>query len=343
MNSRKIEEIKNPIYLQNKELYSNSMTAPPAESMGHVIQFELTEGCSWGKCSFCDMPKGSYKIKTIEEYKNHVNNVWNNVKNKKNIERIFIGSENALSANTKLLQDALTYTVDSFKKNTHHLPRRITIYGNTKDIISKKDEWKSGRSALRFLNCGGICGDCSIDRFGKKIGLGYIYWGIESGDNNTLDYIQKGYNENEILEANKVVERAGLKKSVTIIPGLGGIKFADSHLEKTLRVLNRIEPTFITLIGINPNQKTSYFRRINKETLEKTNRPLTQRELAEQTISFLEGINFSTTIGCFNSEIQKFGYNPLPFGSITVKPWSREKDIKVQELKKQLNDKFPII
>jgi radical SAM superfamily enzyme YgiQ (UPF0313 family) len=337
MNTQ-IRDTKNPIYLLNPTLFSTSMTAPPAESMQHVMQFELTEGCSWGNCTFCDMPKGSYKITTIEEYKRHVDEVWKAVKDKRNIERLFIGSENALSAKTSLLQEAITYSIKSFKENTQRLPRRITIYGNTRDILQKGKGYSNGVTDLDYLNCGGTCdGECSKDKFGSKIGLGYVYWGIESGDDKTLKYINKGYDQEDILEAGNLIKNSGLLKSVTIIPGLGGAKFADSHLEQTIKVLNLEKPNFVTFIGINPSPNTEYAKRMFQEVIEGKNRPLTKKELAEQTLSMLDGINFDTTAGCFGTEIQKFGYNPLPFGSIELSCWYKEEK---RELVRKLKEKI---
>lgn len=352
MISEKSRDTSNPFYLQKANLFSQSMTAPPAESMPHVIQFELTEGCSYGACSFCDMPQGEYRVKSLREYKHHVDDVWDSFKAKsllkfgkseidlRGIERLFIGGENALSVDRELFQDAMDYTIKKFKNNTSRLPRRITVYGNTRDILEKSHNVRVNREmvqALESLNCGGVCGDCSIGKFGQKIGLGYVYWGIESGDTDTLRYVNKGFTKEDLLKASNALDVSGIRKSVTIIPGLGGIKFADSHLEETVDVLNKVEPEFVTFIGINPAPHTRYAQKMAKEIEQGTNRPLTERELVEQTLNMFQGLDFETTAGCFGTEIQKFGRNPLPFGSIEVSRWNDNRENLVSKLRKKVN------
>ncbi len=102
------KDVSHAFYLQHRNLFSPSMTAPPAESFPHVIQFELTEGCSYGACTFCDMPRGGYRVKTLPEYKKHVDSVWDAIRGKnkstiRGIERLFIGGGKALAVDNFFL------------------------------------------------------------------------------------------------------------------------------------------------------------------------------------------------------------------------------------------------
>ena len=56
----------------------------------------------------------------------------------------------------------------------------------------------------------------------KEKGLGIAYYGVESGDDETLQKIRKGSTaENLIIEGQRL-KRAGIKLSVTVLLGIGG-------------------------------------------------------------------------------------------------------------------------
>jgi hypothetical protein len=58
----------------DRTLYtSKDMFSPPSERLPHVIRFELTEGCDWGKCTYCGGFDGvKFREKSLEDYKAHV-------------------------------------------------------------------------------------------------------------------------------------------------------------------------------------------------------------------------------------------------------------------------------
>ena len=102
-----------------------------------------------------------------------------------------------------------------------------------------------------------------------------------------------------------------------IIPGLGGRKFYEEHIEETAKVLGSIRPKFITFMGINPAPKSRYTLKMNEEQLSGENRPLSDLELFTQMIEIINEMPFfETKIGCFNDKIDKVGYNPYELRSV---------------------------
>lgn len=299
---------------------SNNSFSPPSERLDHVVRFELTTGCSWNGCTFCDGYKDTlFGIKSLDEYKAHVDEAWRRIGKKsklaKGLERVFIGGGDVLSADTELLREAIKYTAESFAKNTKlhwdetHLPKRIAVYGRTKNIISQ------GEKGLKRIAFNSIMDD-------SPKGLDLIYWGLESGSSNVLDYVNKGCTKEQVLEAGDILMNKApsrLNTSVMIITGLGGAKFSDRHVNDTAEVLGEIQPKFLTMMGINPSPNSAYTRKMAQEEKEGTNRPLTDEELANQMIDLIERMPFfRTTIGCFGCDIDKVGHNPLNFGSVTL-------------------------
>jgi hypothetical protein len=273
--------------------------------------------------------------KNIHEVKKHIDSVWKYLEQNKpeaisQLEKIFIGSGNSLGVNTKTLSEAIQYSAITFKDHVGKIPRRISLYGNTSDIL------KQGEYDLKFLECGGTCsGSCSSDIFGTRVGLNLIYWGIESGSDDVLHYINKGSTKEDILNATEAIrESRSIRTSVMIMPGLGGIKYFENHLRDTLNVLNNLQPEFVTFIGIDAASNTSYARNMAREIKEGTNRPLTNVELAEQLIKFIDNLEFRSTIGCFDTSIQPLGFNPVFFGSVKLSDYYDRQNV-VEKLKRQ--------
>ena len=76
----------NPVYrrLAGTELFSGDMNAPLAEQGDNVVQFELTSGCSHGRCTYCDLyGEQSFFKKSPEKFKDHVYDVMTELKQRK--------------------------------------------------------------------------------------------------------------------------------------------------------------------------------------------------------------------------------------------------------------------
>lgn len=291
-----------------QDLYSSKdMFSPPSERLSHVLRLELTTGCDWRRCTYCAGYDGvRFKEKTLDEYIDHMFDVFTEVGYRtplaRNLRRIFIGGGNALGyQSTRKLGVAIDCTARRFEEYTGNKPSRIATYGRTGSIVSK------GAQNLRFLH--------------DWAKLSLIYWGVESGSDEVLDYVNKGCTKEKILEAAKVLHSvSGLDSSVMIMPGLGGAKYYESHINDTVAVLNEIRPRFLTLMGINAKPNLKYAHRMQAEQEAGENRPLTDVELAKQMIEIIQGLNFHMKMGCFETKVDAVGYNPFTFGSVNYNP-----------------------
>jgi radical SAM superfamily enzyme YgiQ (UPF0313 family) len=156
-----------------------------------------------------------------------------------------------------------------------------------------------------------------LSRYG--LGLNLVYWGVESGSTKVLEYVNKGCTGEEILEAGRKLGKGGIDTSVMIMPGLGGIRYYRDHVKGTAKALSAIRPQFITFMGVNPSPNSPYYKRMQEEMEEGTNRPLRKRELAEQMFEIIKKMSgFPTKIGCFDTSIDQVGFNPFPFGTIDI-------------------------
>lgn len=311
----------NELYRDRTLYTSRDMFSPPAERLPHVIRFELTTGCNWGRCTYCGGFDGiGAGTKSQGEYQAHVETVFGrmNPALKSNLGRIFIGGGNALDVRTKTLAEAIDFTITTFEKEVGNMPTRTAMYGRT-DAINRK-----GLNGLDSLHDASTYG-----------GLDLIYWGVESGSNPVLRYVRKGCSQNDILKAARTIKGTGIDVSIMIMPGLGGMAFYDSHVRETARILGEISPKFLTFMGVNPNPRSVYARNMAQEMKEHKNRPLTDEELAGQMIAIISEMPaFETKVGCFPCSVDSVGHNPLNFGSEEIYDADSKQDLVDRLIKK---------
>jgi len=160
--------------------YEGMCIRPPSEANSILLQ--ATVGCSHNKCSFC----GTYKDKRfrIKDDDIILSDILFASRYMRGIKRLFIMDGDALIIPYR----RLTWIFDMIKE---HLPwvTRVGVYANTKGIKMKSEE------ELVHL---------------KEMGLGIIYMGIETGDDQTLTAIRKGADSQRILDMGKRLRRQGL-------------------------------------------------------------------------------------------------------------------------------------
>ena len=265
---------------------SPTLSSPPSERKAHVLRLELTTGCDYNQCTFCseytDMPA---ETKSFAEFKAHVDGVAESIgAEKSRIQRLFIGSGNSLGVTTELLLSSLDYAREIFA------PQKISLYGRTASILEKSAD------ELKRL---------------KDAGLSLIYWGLESGSDEVLNYINKDCTCADMIAAAQKLVEAGIDVSAMLMPGVGGLKFSERHVAGTLKLLHSIDIKYLTLLSINPAQTSWYERNM---LAEKGNRHLTPDEVNAQVYSLLEGLQpTGVQIGMFTEEIDQASSNTKRF------------------------------
>jgi radical SAM superfamily enzyme YgiQ (UPF0313 family) len=180
--------------------------------------------------------------------------------------KVFLADGNAMVLSTDKLTRILNYLNDKFKNLI-----RITAYAIPKDLKNKTvDE-------LISL---------------KEGGLKMIYVGIETGDDELLKLINKGETAESTISSMKKAKQAGIKSSVMIINGLGGKHFSVQHSENSTKVINAIQPEFLsTLILSFPYGVDHYEKRFAGEFEE-----MNILELLSEQHTFISNLNLESTI-----------------------------------------------
>ncbi|MCX7982258.1 MAG: radical SAM protein [Syntrophales bacterium] len=194
--------------------YEGIIIRPPSEARSLLLQ--VTVGCSHNKCTFCGTYKGvRFRIKSEEEIREDIVEA---AKYKRFIRRVFLCDGDALI----IPQDRLVRILEMIKE---HLPgvERVGLYGNAKSILRKSDD------NLMEL---------------KSLGLGIVYLGVETGNDEILAAVRKGVTYDQMVEAGRKVKRAGITLSTTILLGIGGKEKSMDHARDTARIISDIDPDF---------------------------------------------------------------------------------------------------
>ena len=230
--------------------YDYPLYRPPSEA--NSVIFQVTLGCSFNKCSFCNMYRSKeYSERPWDEIKSEIDIVSRSFPQ---TERIFLADGDAINLSTEKLVQILDYIKEKFP----HL-QRISCYAMPKNLLQKSPE------ELILLN---------------KRGLRMLYIGIETGNDIILKKITKGATSKSIIAACNRAKRSGFIISCMIILGIGGKKYSAEHIQETSRVVSAISPNFLaalTLI-IEDGVYDEFIKKFN-EPFEALDDPLILNEL----------------------------------------------------------------
>ena len=203
--------------------YIEPLYRPPSEA--HSLILQVTNGCSWNKCTFCEMytqPQKGFRLKPQEEIEAELATI---AASGSPVRRIFLadGDDMTLSfRRLKLIMEGIN----------RHLPnvQRVASYCLPRNLLHK-----------------------SVDELAtlKEMGLSLYYVGCESGDDLVLERISKGENFNSSLAALKKIQAAGAKSSVMILNGMGGTKYSEQHAINSARLMNAAQPDYLSTLVIS--------------------------------------------------------------------------------------------
>jgi radical SAM superfamily enzyme YgiQ (UPF0313 family) len=196
-------------------IYDYPLYRPPSEADSTI--FQVTLGCSFNKCSFCNMYRTKeYVERPWEEIKAEIDMA---AKFYPDTRRIFLADGDALNLPKDRMIEILKYLYLKFKQ-----VERISCYAMPKNILQKKD------NELREL---------------RAAGLHMVYVGIESGNDIVLKKVTKGATYKTIVQACQRIKHHGYILSCMIIIGLGGKTYTKEHIADTARVLSETSPDYV--------------------------------------------------------------------------------------------------
>ncbi len=200
--------------------YDYPLYRPPSEADSLI--FQVTLGCSYNECSFCDMYRS----------KEYVERPWDEVKAEIDLmskalpqtTRIFLADGDALNLSTDYMQKIIKYLYEKFPSL-----ERVSCYAMPMNVLKKTPE------ELKMLH---------------ESGLNMLYLGIESGSDIILKKVTKGATAATIIRACKKAMETGYILSCMVILGLGGKTYSKEHIKGTAQVINASSPHYVAALTL---------------------------------------------------------------------------------------------
>lgn len=238
--------------------YYGDVYRPPSEARSLIIQATL--GCSHNTCAFCTM----YREKRF--YNRPLNDVLEDLREVADkyahaVRRIFLADGDALIRKT----DDLVAILDEIRR-LYPACERVTSYASPGSLLLKTEE------ELKKL--------C-------EHGLTMVYLGLESGSDEVLKLMTKGFTADQIVEGGLKAKRAGMQLSVTAIAGLGGKKMTKEHAEGTARALSAMNPDYVGVLTLEIHDGTPLQEWVENGSFEL----LDSTEVLQETRSLVEQLD----------------------------------------------------
>jgi radical SAM superfamily enzyme YgiQ (UPF0313 family) len=148
--------------------------------------------------------------------------------------RIFLADGDVMNLDFQTLETMLISLNEKFQ----HLAR-VSIYANGTSILAKTD------AELRRL---------------KELKLHTLYMGLESGDNETLRAVNKRESAEEMIEAGRRTQSAGLRMSVMVLIGLAGEQRSGQHAQATAAAVNKMQPRLLSALRLVTTPNTPLYK-----------------------------------------------------------------------------------
>ncbi len=217
--------------------YVEPLFRPPSEARSLI--FQITVGCSQNTCTFCGMYKGKrFCVRPVPEIIEEIAGIPE--RHRQSIDRVFLADGDALVYPF----DGLLEILDALSREFPQLTR-VGSYASPNSLTTKSPE------QLALL---------------REKRLRILYFGLESGDDETLLRINKGFTADEMAKLALNARQAGIKLSVTAILGLAGRERSFMHARATAAWVNRVNPEYFSLLTLFHRHNENFVRSLDQCT-----------------------------------------------------------------------------
>ncbi len=238
--------------------YEEPLFRPPSEARSLI--FQITIGCSQNHCTFCGMYKGKqFRLKPVAEVLAEIAAIPERYRG--GVDRVFLADGDALVYPFEGLCSILDALITTFPALN-----RVGAYASPRSLTTK-----SGEELITL----------------REKRLRMLYLGLESGDDEMLRTINKGFDSDTMAQLALKARWAGMKLSVTAILGLAGKGRSREHARATAAWVNRVNPEYFSLLTL--------FRRHNDDFIRGVI-PCSHRELFQEVREMVALLSPARTI-----------------------------------------------
>ena len=200
--------------------YEMPLYRPPSEAYSLILQ--ATIGCTHNRCAFC-VAYQSKKFRVRPEKDLFAEIDWA-AEEMPDTRRVFLADGDAFALSPGKM-------VRILERLYQKLPdlERVTAYASPQNFKNRTVE------DIRPV---------------REAGLTMLYFGLESGDDEVLQRIDKGATCKDMIASCQKAHDAGFDLSVTVILGLAGPQGSKRHAEATAKALDRICPKYASALTL---------------------------------------------------------------------------------------------
>lgn len=220
---------------------------------------QVTQGCTHNRCKFCTMYKDvRFRPQPMELIEEDLQELAKLVPNAKTIQLL---SANPLVMTYNKLRPIL-------EKINEYLPEIEYIYAATRvsDLKNKNVE------ELESL---------------RELGLREISLGVESGDDWTLERVNKGYTSQDIIEQCQKLTDAGIDFWMSFLNGVAGKEHSMDHAINSAKIFSECNPMLVGTGGLTLFEGTPLL----DEAIKGEFTPLTEKEMLIELKTFVERLD----------------------------------------------------
>jgi radical SAM superfamily enzyme YgiQ (UPF0313 family) len=213
--------------------YDYPLYRPPSEAHSQI--FQITLGCSQNHCTFCGMYKSKrFQVRPVSAIRAEITRIP--AAYARLVRRVFLADGDALIYPQPGLVEILDLLAGHFPNLT-----RLGIYASPNSLKSKS---AAELAVLRE----------------KKLRI--LYFGLESGDAQTLSAVRKGFAPEEMMTLCRKARQVGMKLSVTAILGLAGRERSQEHALATAAWITELSPEFFSLLTMFRRHNDDFLRSV---------------------------------------------------------------------------------
>lgn len=244
--------------------YVEPVYRPPSEAQSLILP--VTDGCSWNRCTFCEMytaPQKAFRARGEDEVLDSIRRTGALYGSQ--IRRVFLADGDALVLPTRRLL-AILEAIRAHMPSVH----RVSSYCLARNLKKK--------SVAELIQL-------------REAGLAMAYLGAESGDDEVLAKVSKGETFETTREALDKLGAAGITRSVMILNGLGGQQLSAQHADHSARLANATQPEYLSTLVVSFPHGEARFRAGFPEW-----EPLDQHGLFVEMERFLSQLELTRTV-----------------------------------------------
>ena len=243
--------------------YDAPLYRPPSEAKSLI--FQVTLGCSFNECSFCDMYRSKeYSERSWDEVKGEIDMMS---KMLPDTTKIFLADGDALNLDTEYMIKIVKYIYEKFPNL-----ERVSCYAMPMNLLKKTRE--------------------ELDSM-KKAGLDMLYLGIETGSDILLKKVTKGATAKTIIKSCKKAKDAGFTLSCMVILGIGGSKYSSENARETAKVISAVKPDYVGALTLYLENgiKDEFMTKFNEEFIR-----ISDSEAIDELEELISGIDVNDKV-----------------------------------------------